>query len=274
MSRGLQDHSLVPDLKLSPQEGDCAASGENSTCGPGPVSSSPLANVDAPSAPGAECSAAGLIGTTRTNGAIITSLSDASGRKIYDNGASHEAAVETQLGSLSSAGLDGECYVVPVPLEHDVSCIFSGSGVQSPEAQRGEGLDSRVMSNECSDHYAALKMVCTAEALLFVAFGRGAAFDRAVVISTNGILDDDPPSVALGNDDFGGALCLELVRVVVNILLSFWVVKLCPLAAQQLVAVGLEKAPASCSSFTADSRGLDALRLDVDHEQPNAASGD
>ncbi|GMH21299.1 hypothetical protein Nepgr_023141 [Nepenthes gracilis] len=48
----------------------------------------------------------------------------------------------------------------------------------------------------------------------------------------------------------------------------------CPQAADQLVADGLEEAPASRSSFTADSRGLDALRLDGDHEQPNAASGD
>ncbi|GMH05035.1 hypothetical protein Nepgr_006875 [Nepenthes gracilis] len=48
----------------------------------------------------------------------------------------------------------------------------------------------------------------------------------------------------------------------------------CSLAVEQLVTDGLEKAPASCSSSTTDSLGLDALRLDVDHEQPNATSGD
>ncbi|GMH27083.1 hypothetical protein Nepgr_028926 [Nepenthes gracilis] len=46
-----------------------------------------------------------------------------------------------------------------------------------------------------------------------------------------------------------------------------------PLAAEQLVEAGLEKAPASCSSFTSVSLSLDALRLEVDHEQPSAASG-
>ncbi|GMH00975.1 hypothetical protein Nepgr_002814 [Nepenthes gracilis] len=45
-------------------------------------------------------------------------------------------------------------------------------------------------------------------------------------------------------------------------------------AGVDLVADGLEKTPASCSSITADLFGLDALRLVVDHEQPNAASGD
>ncbi|GMH06000.1 hypothetical protein Nepgr_007840 [Nepenthes gracilis] len=44
MSGGLEDRSLVSAMKLSPQEGACAASGKNSTCGLGLVSLSPLAD--------------------------------------------------------------------------------------------------------------------------------------------------------------------------------------------------------------------------------------
>ncbi|GMG99267.1 hypothetical protein Nepgr_001107 [Nepenthes gracilis] len=61
----------------------------------------------------------------------------------------------------------------------------------------------------------------------------------------------------------------------------------CPQAVEQMVADGLEKAPACCSSFTTDSLGMVTFvnekdhtntlvgcsHVDVDPEQPNAASG-
>ncbi|GMH00988.1 hypothetical protein Nepgr_002827 [Nepenthes gracilis] len=48
----------------------------------------------------------------------------------------------------------------------------------------------------------------------------------------------------------------------------------CPHVVEQLVVDGLEKTPSSCSSITVDSLGLDAIRMVVDHEQPNAAPSD
>ncbi|GMH22186.1 hypothetical protein Nepgr_024029 [Nepenthes gracilis] len=62
MSDGLEDHSLVSDLNLSPQEGACAASGNISTSAVGPVSLPPHADVDPPSDPSAVGSAADSLG--------------------------------------------------------------------------------------------------------------------------------------------------------------------------------------------------------------------
>ncbi|GMH09757.1 hypothetical protein Nepgr_011598 [Nepenthes gracilis] len=146
-SKASNDIKKVPvdPIPISPKAkmeilGACAASGEYSTYGPGPVSSSPLAEADAPSALGTVCSTTGSIGTPRPNVAIISSLSDVSGREIYADGASHEEVVVTQMGSLPSAELDGKCYVVPVTKEHDVSRIFSGSNLQPLELLPADGV--------------------------------------------------------------------------------------------------------------------------------------
>ncbi|GMH11626.1 hypothetical protein Nepgr_013467 [Nepenthes gracilis] len=140
MSGGLEDHSLVLDMKLLPLKGACAASGEYSTCGPGPVSLSPLAEADVPFALGTVCLAAGSIGTLRPNVAIISSLFDVSGRELNADGASHEEVVEAQLGSLPFAKLDGKCYEAPVTKEHDVSRFFLGSGLQPLELLPADGV--------------------------------------------------------------------------------------------------------------------------------------
>ncbi|GMH10625.1 hypothetical protein Nepgr_012466 [Nepenthes gracilis] len=97
MPGGLEDHSLSSDMSLLPQEGACAASDKNSTCGPGPVPSSPLADADAPPAPGAGCSIVDSIGTSRRN----SCLSDIPCREAYAEGVSHGAILETLMESLS-----------------------------------------------------------------------------------------------------------------------------------------------------------------------------
>ncbi|GMH07545.1 hypothetical protein Nepgr_009385 [Nepenthes gracilis] len=62
MSRGLEDHSLVSDLNLSPQEGACAASGNISTSGLGPIPLPSQADADPPSDLGAVGSVADSLG--------------------------------------------------------------------------------------------------------------------------------------------------------------------------------------------------------------------
>ncbi|GMH09754.1 hypothetical protein Nepgr_011595 [Nepenthes gracilis] len=61
--------------------------------------------------------------------------------------------------------------------------------------------------------------------------------------------DNDPLFVALGNDDFGGALCLELVRATVEILLSFWVMKLVEICSCCSGRVALIRGLAEVSKF-------------------------
>ncbi|GMH29439.1 hypothetical protein Nepgr_031282 [Nepenthes gracilis] len=63
----------------------------------------------------------------------ISSLSDVFGREYYANGDSHEAVVVSLLGSLSSAGYNGEGYVVPEPKEQDEVKTISESDLLSPE---------------------------------------------------------------------------------------------------------------------------------------------
>ncbi|GMH29450.1 hypothetical protein Nepgr_031293 [Nepenthes gracilis] len=105
-------------------EGACATLDKNSSYGPGPVPSSPLADADAPSAQGAGCSIAVPTGTSRPN----SRLSDVSGCEACAEGDSHGVFVETLMASLPSAELAGDCFEVPAPKEHDVSRAFSGSG--------------------------------------------------------------------------------------------------------------------------------------------------
>ncbi|GMH05979.1 hypothetical protein Nepgr_007819 [Nepenthes gracilis] len=111
MSGDLEDHSIASALKLSPQKGAYTASGEDSTGGPGHVSSS-LADEMVPSALGA-----------------------------VSDGVSHEVVVESQMGRLLAPGDDGGGSTAPSmdsPFVQDLAeALFgfgSGWGVWSPAA--------------------------------------------------------------------------------------------------------------------------------------------
>ncbi|GMH15642.1 hypothetical protein Nepgr_017483 [Nepenthes gracilis] len=77
--------------------------------------------------------------TPSPNVEIISSRLDVSGHEYYADGASHEAVVVSLLGSLSSAGFDGEGYEVPVPKEHDEVKTISDFDLQSPELLPADG---------------------------------------------------------------------------------------------------------------------------------------